>query len=447
MSTPTVDYDALAAQHGGAPQIDYDALAAQHGGTVASGGSAPAADSRNVVQRFMDDLTTVKPAEEAIPSWMPDAVGHALNQMQKFGAGAIQAATAPLVHPEQTLSSMGNAIAHPINTGVNMVKSAIANPAQTAGNLVGGAVLGEAAAPVVQLAAKIPSKTLLLGRTPEGAYESALKPSTTLSEGERANLVQAGLQNSIPVSKGGLQTIGDLIDDYNTKIKAVIDADPTRQISPIPALKNLQSVRAKFANQVTPTADVNDVDAVGQEFANRFNNGSVGPVPQGTMNASDAQAMKQGTYQALGSKAYGEVKGASIEAQKALARGLKDEIATQFPEINNLNAGLGKLLDLQPVIERAVNRTANHQLIGIGTPIAASAAKAVTGSGSVGVIAGLTKAVLDDPFVKSRLAIALSKGAQIPIGQASARVEAYSAALGSASGAAGASSGGQTEGK
>lgn len=41
MSTATVDYDALAQQHGGTAQIDYDALAAQHGG------SAPSLDLSN----------------------------------------------------------------------------------------------------------------------------------------------------------------------------------------------------------------------------------------------------------------------------------------------------------------------------------------------------------------------------------------------------------------
>lgn len=36
MSTPAIDYDALAAQHGGAPVIDYDALAAAQGGSAVS---------------------------------------------------------------------------------------------------------------------------------------------------------------------------------------------------------------------------------------------------------------------------------------------------------------------------------------------------------------------------------------------------------------------------
>jgi hypothetical protein len=146
------------------------------------------------------------------------------------------------------------------------------------------------------------------------------------------------------------------------------------------------------------------------------------------MNAIDAQEMKQGTYQVLKGK-FGEQGSAAVEAQKALARGLKEEIASQFPEISNLNAGLSKMLDLEPALERAVNRISNHQTVGIGTPIVGAAAKAVTGKALIAAPLMVMKAVLDDPYVKSRLAIAVSKSSKIPIGQATARVQAYSAAL------------------
>jgi hypothetical protein len=157
------------------------------------------------------------------------------------------------------------------------------------------------------------------------------------------------------------------------------------------------------------------------------------------MNASDAQAMKQGTYRVLAGK-YGEQGSASVEAQKALARGLKEEIATQFPEIGNLNAQESQLLDLQPVLERAVNRITNQQAIGIGAPIAGTAVKAATGSTGAGAVAMMMKSVLDNPAVKSRLAIAVSKASNIPPAQAIARVQAYSSALGASAGAAAASS-------
>lgn len=386
-------------------------------------------DTRNGVQKFVDNLTTVTPEQEA---------GHSalVNRMQEFGAGAIQGATAPFVHPLNTLAAVGNTIAHPINTGKQVVQSAVANPAQFAGNLVGGAVLGEAAAPIGEAAANLAGKTTaraaLLGKTPEAAYESALKPSTTIGQADRANLVQTGLQNAIPVSKGGASRLSNLIDDYNTKTQAAIDANPNQPISTVPAIRNLDSVRAKFANQVTPQPDMADINQVQQNFLNnpKVQAPGAGPGPS-SIPAADAQAMKQGTYQALGSKAYGEVKGASIEAQKALARGLKDEIANQFPEIAANNAANSKLLDLQPVIERALNRGGNHQLIGIGTPVTGAAAEAVTGSSGVGAVAGVLKAVLDNPAVKSRLAIAVSKGGGIPYTQALGRVGAYSTALGS----------------
>lgn len=430
------------------PNADFTPAGAPKFDPAAAYSAAPAAnsqdsgDTRSAVQKYVDKLTTVTPEQEQGHSWLT-------NKAQEFGAGAIQGVTQPFVHPLDTLSALGHAVAHPIDTGNQVARSAIEHPAQAAGNLVGGAVLGEAAAPLAEAAAtgagNLAGRAALLGKTPAEAYESALKPSTALGATQRAAIVKTGLEEGIPVSKGGLQTIGNRIDALNQAIKDEIAADPTKQVSTVPALNNLQSVRAKFANQVTPQPDLADINEVQSNFLNhpKLQPPGAGPGP-GSLDAADAQAMKQGTYQALGSKSYGEVKGASIEAQKALARGLKDEIAAQFPEIGNLNAQESKLLDLQPVLERAVNRTANHQLIGIGTPVAGAATKAITGSASAGVVATVLKSVLDDPFVKSRLAISLSKGAKIPFSQAAARVAAYSTALESNASSAPGSLGDQT---
>ncbi len=67
-----------------------------------------------------------------------------------------------------------------------------------------------------------------------------------------------------------------------------------------------------------------------------------------------AQALKQGTYQAIGDRAYGELSGAATEAQKALARGLKQEIAKAVPEIAGLNARESSLLNALTPVERRV---------------------------------------------------------------------------------------------
>lgn len=406
--------------------------------------AAPAEKSllQKAQDRF-DQLTNVTPEQQA-------GHGATMNAVQKFGAGAIQGVGAPFVHPLDTLGSIAQTIAHPLDSAHAEVNALYKDPAKFAGNVVGGAILGEAAAPAIAPIAEAvktgAGKAVLLGKTPAEAYESALKPSTTLPQAQRAAIVKTGLDNEIPVSKGGFESLGNLIDDYNQKIKGVIDADPTRPIDPNAVATRADLAKAKFAKQVNAGGDLAAIDASKQQFlaeqgASTPKVGPQGPAPP--MNAIDAQEMKQGTYQVLKGK-FGEQGSAAVEAQKALARGLKEEIANQFPEISNLNATESKLLDLQPVLERAVNRISNHQAIGIGTPVAGAAAKAVTGSGSIGVVASALKATLDNPFVKSKLAIAVSKGAKIPISQATARVQAYSSALGSAAAASQVSSGDQT---
>lgn len=294
--------------------------------------------------------------------------------------------------------------------------------------LAGATVAGGAAAATSPKAGTVAnpkpvlSRAVLLGRTPGQAYESALKPSTTMPEAQRAGIVNTGLTENIPVSKGGLEKIADRIDELNNKIAATIQtgAKQGAVVDPQAVAARTGAVRNQFATQVTPKSDLEAIDSATNEFLS----GNQNSIP-----LDQAQAMKQGTYRALGKKAYGEMKGARVEAEKALARGLKEEIAVQFPEIGKLNASESQLLDLQPALERAVNRIGNHQLGGIGAPITAGATRAITGSGKLAAAAGLLKAVLDDPYIKSKLAIALSQKG-VPHAQALARVQSYQSSLG-----------------
>jgi hypothetical protein len=292
-------------------------------------------------------------------------------------------------------------------------------------------VVPKAAQTLVRGAQKLKAgaqRSALLGRTPQEAYQSALKPSTGLTEAERTRVVDTGLVNEIPVTAKGLEKLHALLGDANTKIEAVIAADPTRAVNPAAAVQNLRGVRQKFADQVNPRADLKAINASGQEFIDQFRSRKGGAVRN--IPAEQAQRIKRGTYRALGDKAYGELKGAQIEAQKALARGLKEELARQFPELNDLNKWDSRLLDLEPQLNRAVGRIGNQQGIGIGTPVVAAGVQAVTGSGKIGAVAAALKSILDQPGMKSKLAIAVSKGGRIPPALAIQRVNAYVAALG-----------------
>jgi hypothetical protein len=391
-----------------------------------------------------------------------------LREAANFGGAAAGAIPETILHPVEAaksafaLSPLGmayNSATGGPKPGAGIVQSFQQHPedtaAQLAGGIVGGAALGpalgDAAAAIAPkltgVAGNVAGRMTLLGKTPEEAYTSALKPSTVIPEAQRAGIVQSGLQNEIPVSKAGAEKLGDLIDDLNSKIKSTIASDPNRPIDPNIVAKAADVTKAKFTNQVNAQPDLDAIEAVKQQFLKEQGGTAATAVspaqPAPTMGVADAQAMKQGTYRVLAGK-YGEQGSASVEAQKALARGLKEEIANQFPEINGLNAEESKLLDLQPVLERAVNRISNHQAIGIGTPIAGTAVKALTGNTGAGIVATVLKSVLDNPAVKSRLAIAVSKSSNVPILQAMDRVQAYSSTLGAYAGATQANSPGGT---
>lgn len=257
----------------------------------------------------------------------------------------------------------------------------------------------------------------------ERLYQSALKPSTTIPPAKVASIVQTGLENKIPVSAKGLETLGALKDAVDKNIADMIASDPNRPINKFDVTARLGETAKKFQTQVNPEADLNAISEAGNEFLRN----QPGEIP-----ASQAQSLKQGTYQQLKGKAYGELKSATIESQKALARGLKEELNTAFPELADLNAQDSKLINLESVLEKAVQRNSNHQMIGIGTPLAAAGAKAVTGSTGLSAVAAALKGIVDDPVVKSRLAIALNRRG-VPLPDAMARVAGYSAALGASS--------------
>lgn len=257
-------------------------------------------------------------------------------------------------------------------------------------------------------------------------YRSALKPSTTLSPAESASIVQTGIENKIPVSEAGQEKLSNLITDLNGKIKAQIQAGSNagKTVNARAVASRLPETAAKFANQVNPEADIAAVRASRDEFlANQ----------PAEIPADKAQELKQGTYAQLKGRSYGELKSATVEAQKALARGIKEELNSQFPELNEANARLSKLYGLDEALDRAVARTQNHNIIGLGTPTAAAAGGILTGSGAGAVVGAVLKSVIDDPVFKSKLSIALSSAKNTPLPTVRARLAAYSSALGATS--------------
>lgn len=325
------------------------------------------------------------------------------------------------------ISSAGHALA----SGLPLVGPWAASIGEQAGTGdVGGAMAkgaAQVATPMLVTRALNATKTLaspLLKAGAERMYQSALKPSTAKFAPDPASVVRTGLENSIPVSEGGADKLDNLLDDTNQRITDTIASAPAKTISKGLVLQRLNPLVGRFSNQVNPASDLSAIADAGKEFAD---------TQPGDIPATDAQALKQGTYAQLKGRAYGELKGATVESQKALARGLKEELANAFPELNELNAKDSALIDLNGALEKAVQRGGNHDLIGLGTSVAGAAGGAIRGGPGMAVAAAL-KYAIDNPVVKSKLAIALNKAAmsKYSIPNVSARIGAYSAGLANA---------------
>jgi hypothetical protein len=284
-------------------------------------------------------------------------------------------------------------------------------------------------APIARGIAKGAGKLVPERMTPEGMYQSSLRPSLAKKNLPKIDKeVQTGLREAIPVGKKGLEKTTGTIDDINAEIANRIQTKSNQLgpvISPGKVAQRVEDVRPTFEQQVNPEPDLTALDKSKQQFIekhstaapytkiapNPYGNGAGqgGFVPNGTgvtrieepMTLAEAQAEKQGTYTQLRKK-YGELGSADVEAQKSLARGLKEEIASRVPELAGLNARDSALIDLQSQLEKMVAREGNKNLLGL--------VPATMSHNPFGFLATL---MLDNPAIKSRVAIALDRARRV----------------------------------
>jgi hypothetical protein len=194
-------------------------------------------------------------------------------------------------------------------------------------------------------------------------YQGALKPTKAVVSrtpgGEKA-LADTGLREGITVSKGGLHKANELVSDLDAQVSQAISG--SRATVPRQAvLRRLADPVAQFRDQVAPLSDLRRIANVGREFK---------AVTPRDIPVQQAQRMKQGTYRAQAKK-YGQQGGAEVEAEKALARGLKEELSTAVPEVAPLNARSSQLIQLRKALDDAGRRAGNRDAIGLTDVIAA----------------------------------------------------------------------------
>jgi hypothetical protein len=373
-----------------------------------------ASDDRNIVQKYVDKLTTVTPEQQQ---------GHSalVNQAQKFGAGAIQGVTQPFVHPLDTLSGMGQMIAHPYDTGKQMIQSAIDNPAQTAGNLVGGAVLGNAAGEVAEPAAALVKKGTGTAATAVG---NAAQDAGTGLINKTVGTLKADFKRGANPGRGYLETgngpaismrslaekSADAADATGQKLDAAYKAaDASGKLIPVEDVANAIAEPMKEAHEVAtgvgaPKGLLDDLKYHASTFKKVFDEGQA----QGGFTPSQVWKMKKDLAKATSWSDPTQVGLKSVTQQQV--GGLSGVLQEAIPETAPLNQNYMDLLKMSGRAEERANTgsrplTAHiYKALMLGT---GAMAGGMEGNPLLGLAAG---AAIDSVPGKTAIATGLFRG-------------------------------------
>lgn len=255
----------------------------------------------------------------------------------------------------------------------------------------------------------------------ERLMQSAIKPTIKqLQTGDAATAVKTLLDYGISPTMAGVEQLRNLIGGLNSQIADKI-ANSTATIDKAAVINRLSDVKKMFGSQVSPTADLGAIQNVADDFMAH-------PIyPGSDLTVQAAQLLKQGTYKTLAKK-YGQMGGAETEAQKGLARGLKEEIASAVPDVESLNATESSLITTLNVAERRALMELNKNPMGLASlassPAAwgafmadrsavfkALAARMVNGSG--GMMGGTAPALesrLSNPLLRTAVQNSVASG-------------------------------------
>lgn len=270
-------------------------------------------------------------------------------------------------------SNVGNAYKDRYGTLERVKKTIVEDPVGAAADLstvlgVGGFFAPGKAGQALATASKYTNPVSAIGPAVDAAAQgakwsgnwlmhSAIKPTIgQLKSGKADAAINTLLEHGINPTRGGMDKLRGLIDEKNQQISGAIGASKAT-INPDDVLAYLGETKRRFLNQVDPSSDIASIQRVGSGFST--NPLSVGPIPVQT-----AQNMKQGTYHILKDK-YGQIGTAETEAQKTLARGLKEEIAAKVPKVAELNAQESKLINALEVGERRAMMELNKNPLGL----------------------------------------------------------------------------------
>lgn len=210
-------------------------------------------------------------------------------------------------------------------------------------------------------AAKVFSPSLQSGA--RSLMQSALKPTMEMlnkDKGRRA--AETMLKEGVSVTEGGVRKMQGLADEISAKVDDIIK-NSTGAVDKNAVANYLRDVISKFKNRPNAQQAEKIVeDAWTQFLEHPMVAASKGP----TIPVQTAQDLKRGYQASVSDKGYGQLKDVGTEAEKALARGLRENISAAEPAVAGLNARDAELINAINVAKRRVLMDANKNPIGLG---------------------------------------------------------------------------------
>ena len=307
------------------------------------------------------------------------------------------AGTAPKGTLGQQLKSAGKGV---VEGGLQSILGGIAEKAimRPAAKLVGKAY--EKIAPAISEKLQSNAENLM-GRV--------LKIPPSVKDEIRDDAIKTSLSGKYPVSKQGLNKLRTNIDSINNKISGIISENPYKPIKTKDFIQKLDLLRNDVKKLPNPSQQLLEIDNI-IEGIKKYRGDQI--------HGALAQDMKKALYKSIATyyRTTAPIGGhvppsLSIQADKNIAWGLKDELVKAYPQLAALNKEDSSLISLGKYLERAVNRTRNVTPIKLSDIMTAL----VTGE-AYGKFAAFSstvaKKVLEAPGTQSRIAIALSEASK-----------------------------------
>lgn len=175
---------------------------------------------------------------------------------------------------------------------------------------------------------------------------SALKPSASQwATGEGDVAIKTMLEKNLNVSKGGILALRSELGTLQNKVSDAI-AKSGKTVPKADVSKTIAEAMSYFKGGTGEISDLKIIKDVIKEFESAPSVKGLKDIP-----VQVAQRMKQLEYRRL-DKAYGVLGDAEETARKGTARGLKEGIEKQFPEVKGWNAEEQKIYKTLPIVER-----------------------------------------------------------------------------------------------